>query len=366
MKILHFLPALNGGGIERVLLRYILKSYEEGIGEDYTHSFIIHDDNVGMVELRLLDIGCDIYRVPPKYSNLVRFVLEFYKILRLNKPDILHLHQNYSSWLALLIGKFYGCKIIVHGHQYYFRETFFQRIHNRFSALIIDRADMKLACTQESYRWLWRENASEFGIIYNSFNFLDFEFSNKVRERIREKLGIKSDVVLLGVGGRLSKQQNYPFVFEIIKNLPTDKYSLLIIGEGEEEKALKNIADKLSLSNIIWLDPSERVFEFMCSMDLLLMPSLWEGLGIVGIEAQINGLPVYVADHLPSDLDFSHLVKRISIYEPNSLNLWLKAIRSLDKNEFRESTAKDMDNNSYNINVSWKKLFETYDDIYKT
>lgn len=311
-------------------------------------------------------MGYDIYRVPPKYSNPVGFVFKFYKILRISSPDILHLHQNYSSWLAVLLGKIKGCKIIVHGHQFYFRETFYQRVHNKLSSLIIDRADVKLACTLESFKWLWRENPGVNGIIYNAFDFLDFKFSNKVRECIREELGVKSDVKLIGVIGRLSKQKNYPFIFEIIKNLPSDKFKFIIIGEGEAESELKKSADLLRLNSIIWIEPNDRISDFMCSMDLLLMPSLWEGLGIVALEGQVNGLPVFISEHLPKDLDLSPLLRRIPVFESGSIDLWLKEIYALQINSSRESMINQLRFSHYNINNSWTTLFKVYDDIYKT
>lgn len=366
MKIMHFLPALNGGGVERVLLRYIRKSHEEGIGHNYTHSFIIHDKKQGLVELRMLEFGSDIYRVPRKYRNPVGFVISFWKALKLNRPDIIHLHQSYSSWMAVLLAKLNGCKTIVHGHSHRQNEGYLQRLHNKLSSCVIDYADVKLACSSESFQWLWRERVEEKSIIYNAFDFSDFKFSDHTRELTRDKLGIKKDIKVIGVIGRLTKQKNYPFIFEIMKNLPGDKYKLLIIGEGEEGNALKTLAKRLSLQNIIWLEPRESVSDVMCAMDVLLLPSLWEGLGIVALEGQINGLPVLISEHLPADLDLSPLLSRISVFKDNSVDLWVNKIRDLQINASRNLMINQMDYTPYNINFSWIKLFKIYDDIYKT
>ena len=145
--------------------------------------------------------------------------------------------------------------------------------------------------------------------------------------RLKFNLG---DSLVLGNVGRLVEQKNQKFLLDIfgsfVKLVPNAK--LLIIGSGNLKSALVAKAQSLNIiDNIVWISNTKNVNDFYQAMDCFVFPSLWEGLGIVLIEAQINGLPCFVFDNIPEEADLK--IKKMNYFNLAETNeAWADKIYS--------------------------------------
>jgi glycosyltransferase involved in cell wall biosynthesis len=360
MKILHHLPGLDAGGIERLLLRLISETDFDVKSRKVDYIFVIHDIKNGIVEKELDKFGFPILRIPPKSRNLPLYIYKLIKIIRYYKIDILHVHQNYSGWLALLIGRLLGVKTICHGHQYYSSQPFLNKLHNLIVSPIIHKSDYKIACTIESSSWFY--NGNHDLILPNSFCVEDFKFNMSHRDSIRSKYNIKEEI-LYGHIGRFSKQKNQKFLIQIFNELKKIDLNakLMIIGEGEIEVDIKQYATSLKLNDIIWVAPNNEINRFFSSFDKFLLPSLWEGLGIVAVESQASGLPTIISNVLPEDLNLTDQIFRIS-FDDTAIE-WAKKINEIPLNLNRIVQQETVKNSKYNIKKNSNLLLKTYEKV---
>lgn len=362
MKVLHLLPGLDSGGIERFLLRFITETNNPVKSKKVDYLFCIHDKKIGIVEKQLIELGYSTFRIPKKSVNLLGYIFYLSKIIINHKIDILHVHQNYSGWIALLIGKLMGLKTICHGHQYYSDQPFYNKFHNWLVRPIILNSDFKIACTIESSNWLY--NGNHDFIIPNAFCTEEFSFNNFDRDFIRSKYNIGSET-LYGHIARFSKQKNQKFLLQIFKELKKldSRAKLMIIGEGEMEISLKKFAAKLEICDIIWVLPNNQINKFFSSFDKFILPSLWEGLGIVAVESQASGLPTIISSLLPEDLDLTNQVHRIDL--ENSPEQWAKIINDIPLNLNRSVQQEIIKKSKYNITNNSNLLIKIYDKVFK-
>jgi glycosyltransferase involved in cell wall biosynthesis len=359
ITVLHIVPGLNGGGIERFLYRFISKSIRSDRYKGIDHKFAIHERETGIVELDFKAMGFSVYRLPVKTKNPLGFILGLLRILNQNDIQLVHVHQNYSSWLAVLLARFRGKKVVVHGHQYFSKESLLVRVYNGFARLFIELADYKIACTDESNTWLWDGKADL--VLPYSMNLAQFEYNLNDRYKIRKDSRTDDSKIVIGHIGRFSKQKNQKFLLEIFSFLSDEKYELWIIGAGELEKEIKSYAKELRLQNIKWFPPVSDVEKFYSAFDIFLLPSLWEGLGIVGIESQCSGLPTIISDVLPMDLNQSDLVHRLSL-DCNPKH-WSEYISNIELPNNRKEYLGVLEATKYNIETGVNELFDVYHDL---
>ena len=140
------------------------------------------------------------------------------------------------------------------------------------------------------------------------------------KKTIRNKLGIKSNSRVIGHVGRFSEQKNHPFIIDVFSEILKIDSSirLLLIGDGENLLDIKKLALRKDIEDkIIFTGLRHDIAELMLgAMDIFLVPSLWEGLGLVIIEAQAAGLPCILSDNIPNEADIiPDLICRIPLSE---------------------------------------------------
>ncbi|MBR2853528.1 MAG: glycosyltransferase, partial [Clostridia bacterium] len=160
-------------------------------------------------------------------------------------------------------------------------------------------------------------------VINNGIDLSRFAFNHEKRAEIRRILNISRHTLLLGHVGRFSEQKNHRFDLEILEELKKKSVTdirLLWIGEGELEDELRRLAAEKGLQDVvIFQGVVMNVEDFLQAMDVFLLPSLFEGLGIVGVEAQAVGLPVLVSDRIPQDLKLTESVRFLPL---GNAELW--------------------------------------------
>lgn len=242
----------------------------------------------------------------------------------------------------LKLAKKYGMKrIIIHAHNTKLMETGIkgkirESIHQHNKKQLLKYATDFWACSQDAANWFYEKKiSSKVRIIKNALREDDFSYKELNRSKLRKKYGLENKTIIGNIG-RLNYQKNQSFLLDIFAQyLLLDKSAkLLLIGKGEEKKALKEKAKKLGImSNVIFLGMIENVIPWYSVFDVFVFPSRFEGLGLVLLEAQANGIPVLATkDTIPTDVKVNKNLEFISLSK--SAKYWAEEIK------------KDIDNNT--------------------
>ena len=145
-------------------------------------------------------------------------------------------------------------------------------------------------------------------IVHNAIDTERFKFNQELRDQTRKEFGISDDTILLGNVGRLCRQKNQKFLLDLLSKLDLNRYKLLILGQGELKNDLVEHAKKIGVyNNVIFVDKSTQPEKFYNAFDIFLLPSLYEGLPVSGVEAQVNGLPCIFSDNVTKEANISTL-----------------------------------------------------------
>lgn len=315
MKILHTVPALDGGGAERILFDYTIRMLE---GNQI--DFIVHTETEGILEKELIKKGCKIYHILPLRKNIKNFFKQVNKIILEGNYDIIHAAGGYRSIVELSIAKYHGVKIrIAHSHMAHIKESKSEKLTRKIVTFFVKKIATDLfACGKEAATWMWGKTLYEKGDVYimpNAINVSKFKFSYEKRKKIRRLLGIE-DKVVIGNIARFSYQKNHEFLIrtfkEFIKICPNAV--LLLIGHGELQHQIKKQVEDLNLVNYVYfLGVRKDVPILLNAIDYFVLPSRWEGLPVTMVEVQANGLPMLVSDTITKEIKLNSNVNYLSL-----------------------------------------------------
>ena len=185
------------------------------------------------------------------------------------------------------------------------------------------------ACSKVAGEWLYGRKKS-FMVIHNAIETSKYKYSEKIRENLRKKHNIDDQIIWINVG-MFGKAKNHKFLlnlfYEYTKKNP-DTY-LMLCGDGVERKEMEQLVIKYGIhKKVFFLGAINNVNEYLMMADIMIMPSLFEGLPLVCIEAQATGLPIVASSAVPDEALFAENVERcmswkISDWE-NSINRVIK------------------------------------------
>lgn len=307
-KVLVFGMNENPGGIERFLYNYISRLESEEIHFD----FLCNTNSIAY-EIELKKLGCNIYKITARSNSIWRFRKELRDFFRKHDKDPYDIIWVNVCSLAnidyLKMAKKYNIPVrIIHSHNNDNMDSRLRGILHYINRLWIDRyATNFWACSKSAGQWFYKKklrNSSRYLNIKNAIDCQKFSFSSNSRKRIRQDLKLEGNYVIGNVG-RLHFQKNQMFLLDVFyafqKNIKNTR--LVLVGAGPDDKALKKKVDKLGIKEkVIFLGAREDVEDILSAMDVFLFPSLFEGLGIVILEALACGLPVITSDNMPDEI----------------------------------------------------------------
>lgn len=251
--------------------------------------------------------------------------------LKNNHYDVVHIHSGSTSVLALaaLAARRNGVrKIIVHSHCTGIRKNLKYRLTKLLMTPILDTCPTDYcACSKEAGEWKFSARAmKKLVILKNGVDLERFGFSSKIREQTRNSLGIRSDDYVIGHVGRFTYQKNQEFIIDLLRAVKPDipHVKALLIGTGDTMDQIRSRAKEYGLDgDVLFIGNVDNTQDYYQAMDVFVFPSRFEGLGIVGVEAQANGLTVFASTEVPQELKISSLVKFISLED---IQMWKKEI----------------------------------------
>ena len=322
-RILHVLGSLNMGGAETL----VMNIYRNINRDKYQFDFVVHGRDIGKYEEEIIRLGGKIYHIDEykvynhfKYKKIWN---DFFN--NHHEYNIVHGHMRSTASIYLKIAKKHGLKTISHSHNTSNGKGIKSIIKKVLQSRIKNACDVFMGCSYDANKWLFGEkiaNSSNCYVLNNGIDTNFFSYSEKLRESSRKELKLKNQF-LVGNVGRLCYQKNQDYLIDIfcdIKKIKNDS-KLLIIGSGElKESLIAKMKEKNIYDDVIMLENRSDINALMCAMDCFVFPSRFEGLGIVVIEAQSTGLPCFISDEVPHNVDLTDLIHRIDINKPAGEN----------------------------------------------
>ncbi len=299
MKVLQIGLSRYRGGIETMIMTYFRALKTKGVTFDFVD---IYGDGLAFSE-EIEALGGTIYRLPNYKKHPFRAKRMLRKIIASGYETV---HINMLSAANLLpyrAARKEGRTPILHSHNTG-TEGFVRKFLHKINRGKLRRAKIiRLACSETAGGWLFGERP--FEVIPNAVDCDKFEFHAEDREIIRSRYEISDKTLLLGFVGRLNAQKNPLYLLDILKAVSergTDA-KLIVIGDGEMRQEIGKAAEANELRDrVIFVGNQAEIAPFYSAMDVFLLPSVYEGLPVVAIEAQANGLPCLLSNNISEEV----------------------------------------------------------------
>lgn len=364
VRVLQICASLSrGGGVQTVLQNY----YAHMNQKEYIFDFVVMGTEVGELEEWFESRGSCVYHVTTRSVSFRKNTEELKQIIQRGNYDVVHCHQDYKSLIAIIIAKLYGVKTrIVHCHQAVPKESAKSRIIRRLSTLLIKCfANVFIGCSEDAAKWLYGERMLKTGkviILNNAIDLEKYAFSEEKREQIRFELGLENKLVLGNVA-RITGVKNHKLLVDIFAKFhqQKDQSVLLLVGDGELMDEIKGYCKSLKLSeSVIFLGARSDVHELLSAMDVSVLTSRSEGLGLVIIEAQANGLPAVCSPFVPREVGLHRNVLFVPESDYENTEAWCSVIeKTLDIGRLEDVAV--LTQAGYDIRQEAKKLEKIYE-----
>jgi glycosyltransferase involved in cell wall biosynthesis len=325
-KILYYAEAWGLGGIESFIMNAI-RGFDQ---REFTVSiFSVHDwSDAYDEELEALGVSRFCLYKGYKPSLLKRYVTgvtAWRKIIKQQKPDIVHVNvMNGLGLIYAAVAKGMGVRLCVaHSHNTSFgsgSRTIKTCAHFIGKMLFTRQVDKRIACSSEAGHYIFDDKT--FEVICNGIDVQRFRFDADARHRVRESLGIGNEVFVFGSVGRISEQKNPVFQLNLLEDLLKAGINarLLLVGTGAMFGEVKKEAARRSVASYVSMPGATSVPEdFLCALDAMTMPSLFEGAPFALVEALCNGLPCIVSESVPQPVSVDAQVTKLSL---DRIDVW--------------------------------------------
>lgn len=283
-----------------------------------------------------------------------------------NKYDVVHVHSGSISIFGIYAyyAKKYGVKkVIVHSHSSIEKKSLKNKLLRYACNLVLrNNVDVYCACSKIAGESKFIDSVvkDKLIIIKNGIDVEKFKFNVRKRVELRNLLNIQGDEFVVGHVGRFSDEKNHTFLIdifnEVVKLRPLSR--LMLIGSGELESTIKDKVKLLDIEEkVLFIGNVNNVYDYYQAMDCFVLPSKFEGLGMVGIEAQCSGLPCIVSDGCPDELKVIGNLEYISL--DSKQQKWAEVILK-NPNIKRKDTYKEIVDAGFSMHTEIKKLEMLY------
>ena len=369
LRVLQVGMTRNLGGIETYLIEQFRHLDKSKIDYDFVN---ITGEYSICYEDEILASGSKIFKVVSRHKNPLLHYWQWFNILLQNKGvyDVIVLNTNSLEYVfPLVLGKVFGIPVrVIHSHNSGFENK--QGLARRLlvgmnKKLLAWSANLRFACSQFAGQWMFKDNP--YHVIYNAIDIHKYDADLAVRDEMRQALNLDTALTLLHVG-RFSYQKNHSFLLDIFKevhSIQPDSVLLLVGDTTEESEFLTEVKRKIKaygLENVVrLLGRRDDVNKIMQAADVLVMPSFFEGLTVVGIEAQASDLPLLLSDTVTKELGLLPSTQFISLEAGPTA--WAEAIVN-SKQHNRQSRYEELKAAGYDIGNETERVEKLLIDAY--
>lgn len=366
IRILQAFVANDKGG----LTGYICQNYRFIDKNKVQFDFLTFEDGKLDFEDEFISMGARFYHIS-RPSHLISYAKSLKGILNQTEYVAVHFNMSYANFIPIIIARWLGAKkIIVHSHSTAIDDRrsvvriIKTAIHKIGRNLMSYMADDYLACSSLAAQWMYPVSilqSKHYHMARNAIDVSKYNYNPHVRADVRQRLKISDDTFVIGHVGRFTYQKNHEFLINIFKEVhqKVKDSVLLLIGEGPDEGLIKQKVKELQLNdNVIFLGRRNDVPKLFQAMDCFVLPSRFEGLPIVGIEAQAAGLPCLFSDVITTETSVSKNVVFISL---DDMNHWISNILSISTEKRKPCEKLCIDIAGYNIKKEIKEMESLYE-----
>ena len=359
VRVAQIMGKLWAGGVEMVVFNYYRAIDKNKIQFDFYYDA----DSTVEPPQDLLDMGARFYKVPP-YQNLPQYISKLKKCFMKNHYLIVHSHLNTLSIFPLFVAWMCNVPIrIAHNHSVpsgkepqrdvlkYFLRIFARVFPTEY-----------FACSEKAGRWMFGNknyDRNKVVIIKNATEFERFRPSVAEIEKLKSKLGLNGKFVI-GHIGRFTFAKNHEFLLNVFKKISEVRNNavLLLVGDGELNQAIHDSVKKKGLEkSVVFVGQVTNPELYYRLADVIVVPSVFEGLSLTTVESQIAGVPVVVSEAIPEEAIISDGVARLKLEDEN----WVTTILTMAN----KKVVLNKKSSEYDIRVAVKKMEYIYEKAVK-
>ena len=354
IRVAQIMGKLWAGGVEMVVFNYYRAIDKSKIQFDFYYDA----DSTVEPPQDLIDMGARFYKLPP-YQKLPQYIRELKKHLKENQYLIVHSHLNTLSVFPLFVAWMSRVPVrIAHNHSVPAGKEIGRDTLKMFLRLFakVFPTDY-FACSEKAGRWMFGNKAFDSGRVFvlkNATDFSRFRPTYEKTEVIKKKLGLK-DKFVVGHIGRFTYAKNHNFLLDVFSKISAKRENaiLLLVGDGELHQAIiDGIKEKGLDGKVVFAGQVSNPELYYSLADVIVIPSIFEGLSLATIESQIAGVPSVVSDAIPEEAVISNGVRRLKLTDRSWADV---AVEIADMKVFLDERSRE-----YDIRYAVKKLENWY------
>ncbi|MFI3320241.1 MAG: glycosyltransferase family 1 protein [Rikenellaceae bacterium] len=367
IKVLFFLDRFLLGGIQSIVYDIINHLDRDKMQIDILQ---LDDGVVYPMEQTMREMGVEVFqlkgiwvRTPLDFPKYFAAVDNFFK--EHHDYDVVHMHSGSKNYYILKSAAKYGIPVrVAHSHNTDFqtKNPVSKMLGDAMKRPLYKYSTHRCGCSKDACEWLFGRGTVDKGesqVVLNGVDCSIFTYERSIRDSVRDELNLEGKFVV-GHVGRFENQKNHTFLIDIFAEVVTRKPEsvLLLVGAGSLQPMLEEKVANLGLAGkVIFLGFRSDRERIMQAMDIFVFPSLYEGLGIVLIEAQISGLPLVTSTGIPKDLEILPDITYLSLSD--GANKWAEVILSKSDYERQDMTAK-VKSAGFDITTMIDNLYRMY------
>lgn len=344
-------------GVSSVVMNY----YSRLIHDRVTFDFMLNEDVDAKTRAYIEGNGSKIYVMPAlKVSKVFKYIKALKEFYASHSYAVIHGHIANSAVFYLGLAKNVPYRIL-HSHSCRSSDIAWKRARNWVLTRYVGRvANRYMACSEEAAKFLFG-TTDGVTILNNAIDVEAHEFNADKREMLRFSLGVGTETVI-GHVGRFEPVKNHTFLIEVFDEIykVNRNVRLLLIGDGKlRGNIIQNVKERGIAEAVLFLDKTEEIGGYMSAMDIFVLPSLFEGMGMAGIEAQASGLEVVASEKIPRALDISGEVE----FLPLDRDAWVRRLSDPHVCGDRAERGKKLEGGQFDLKTQNGRLCDYYEKL---
>lgn len=365
LRILHVIGIMNRGGAETM----IMNLYRNIDRSKVQFDFVENSFESAVFDEEIKNLGGKIFRCPHyNGKNHFQYIKWWNKFFEEHKNEYTAVHGHIGSTAAiyLSIAKKNGIFTIAHSHSSGTDYSLKSILYKILSYNTRNIADYFFACSQaaglDRYGIKVTINTQKYKILNNAIDTSFFNFNENIRNNIRDEFNFNKNDLVVGHVGRFTSEKNHKFIISVFSKLllKNPESKLILIGDGPLKNEMMKLSNELKIQDkVIFTGVRNDVNKIMQAMDVLLFPSIYEGLPVTLIEAQSTGLPCVISNKIPLDCEITrNLIHVVNL--DDEIDKWIETILSTKKLK-RFSREYEIKLAGFDIKTTAKWLEEFYE-----
>ena len=346
------------GGVENFICNVIDK-----IDKNKFSITVLTHQNINKIYLNRINGKCKIVKVSGIKKGIFIFLKELFDCYS-KQFDIVHLNECSAKFFIYCIPVLFkkDIKLIIHSHNGDGKSIF----HTLLNPIQNRRANIKCACSEMAARWMFGHDYVNCKYIKNGIDTFKYKYSMQKRRKFRKEIDVDDDVFVIGSVARFETQKNHVKILDVFEEYIkyNNNCKLVLVGDGTLKKHIQYLVmDKHIDDMVIFLNNRDDICDVLSGFDMLLMPSLYEGLPFIAIEAQASGLPILISDSVDSEVKITDLVFQEKLTRSNKI--WAEKVHKiyeLNINRQNDMYTDKIRQYGYDIDDTVKLIQEMYEE----